>query len=112
MVNETKKIGKIIDELVTYFLYRGHEKVTIDIKKEHEATSIKISMLMLPTDDIVEIRHQLEQKRDYAMEEYGWELMGECETTSELMLVGLCMNQVIIEEKDGQLVIELIRNDA
>lgn len=112
MVNETKKIGKIIDEVVTYFLYRGHQDVKIDIKKDNQSTAITISMQKLPTDDIAEIRHQLEQKRDYAMEEYGWELMGECETASELMLVGLCINHVTIEEKDNQLLIQLIRNDA
>lgn len=110
MTNEIKKNGKIIDELVTYFLKKGHHQLRMDINYTKSQTIITIWLDHVAADELALIRECLSQGRDFAMEEYGWELMGESEVSAELNLVGMCIDEVEFDHVDDTIVaIKLIR---
>lgn len=110
MINEKKKTGKIIDELATFFLKKGHWDLQIDIKFAKEKTIIIVELPKITENEHNLITKCLSQQRDETMEEYGWELMGESETSSELNLVGMCIDTFTISaEPSGKTRIELIR---
>lgn len=110
MINEKKKTGKIIDELTTFFLKKGHWDLQINLKFAKEKTIISVEVPNVTADEQERITTCLSQQRDEAMEEYGWELMGESETSSELNLVGMCIDTFTISsEPSGMTKIELVR---
>ena len=63
------------------------------------------------TDREFDLRKEcFSQKRDPAMEEYGWVLMGESEVSAELNLVGMCVDEFRMERIEEDFVmIELTR---
>lgn len=111
MVNEKKKIGKMIDEVTTFFLKKGHYKLRIDLDYTKKFMVLRIHIPNLSANESEMITKCFSQKRDLTMEEYGWELMGESETSSELNLVGMCIDSFSFEDaEDGITILEIKRN--
>lgn len=54
----------------------------------------------------------LNTPRQYEVENYYWNLGGECEFDSELTLVGMMINSAKISYKDGNLKISIIREES
>ena len=110
MINEIKKNGKIIDELVTFFLKKKYHQLKMDLNYSQEKTIITIFLGKLTDREFDLIKECFSQKRDRAMEEYGWVLMGESEVSSELNLVGMCVDEFRMERIEEDFVmIELTR---
>lgn len=110
MINEIKKNGKIIDELVTFFLKKKHYQLKLDLNYSSEKTIITIFLGKLTEQEFNLIKESFSQKRDPALEEYGWVLMGESEVSAELNLVGMCIDDFRIERiEKNYVMIELIR---
>ncbi len=110
MNHEFKKVGKIIDELTTFLLKNG--VCDIDIKINYEKSQVKIIFKFKgcrkrQKDLLIET---LTQERDFCMEEYGWELMGENDASGELNLLGMCLDDVVFEEEGDLLTVMLVRN--
>lgn len=110
MKGEIKKTGKIIDELLTFFLFK--EINTIDIKIQNFTDKVKIKFIVDKlTPDLKDLLDQtLNQSRDAQMEEYAWGLIGENEYAVELNLLGMCIDKYEINEVSNQVVIEIERN--
>lgn len=110
MINEIKKNGKIIDEIVTFFLKKKHHQLKLDLNYSPEKTIITIFLGKLTDQEFNLIKECFSQKRDPALEEYGWLLMGESEVSAELNLVGMCVDEFRIERiEEDYVMIELIR---
>ena len=110
MINEIKKNGKIIDELVTFFLKKKYHQLKMDLNYSQEKTIITIFLGKLTDREFDLIKECFSQKRDPAMEEYGWVLMGESEVSAELNLVGMCVDEFRMERIEEHFVmIELTR---
>lgn len=111
MKSEISKNGKIIDELVTFFLKKGHHDLKIAINYLETKTEITLCLKNLTSNERALLEECLSQGRDYALENYGWELMGESEESAELNLVGMCIdNYQIEEEENNETKLLLIRN--
>ncbi|MDF2613064.1 MAG: uncharacterized protein K0S71_850 [Clostridia bacterium] len=111
MKHETKKISRIVDELTTLFLKQDTDEVDFKIKREPHQTTIKMIDYRTHFDDeyIDELRQQLSIVRQWEIEEYYWQLTGETDCDDELTLIGAMVDKAIVEKKDGNLYIELIR---
>lgn len=109
MRHEFKKNGKIVDELLIFFLKKGHHEVRFDIKYTKEQTDFTIFLENISQDEKALIDECFSQTRDESMEEYGWELMGECELSAELNMVGMCIDAHHIEEEGNIMMIHLTR---
>ncbi len=109
MNSEFKKLGKIADELVTYILQKNSRHVNFDI-----SVSPKISKLVLRFDTCSETIEELlfetlSQERNIGMEEYAWELLGENDSSRELNLVGMCIDDVTVDHDGEETTITLYR---
>jgi len=109
-VNESKKIGKISDELVTYLVKNGYEDISYRIKKDESTLSV-----FLEIADIKDVHEQaliyaLDSQRNYDIEEFGWELLGESASANELELVGMLFDRFHYEKDNGVGKIRLVRN--
>lgn len=101
MKSEIKKNGKIIDELVTFLLKKKHHQLKLDINYTQEKTEIYIFLEHISQEERDLLEECFSQIRDYSIENYGWELMGESGDSAELNLVGMCIDKYRIEEDEN-----------
>lgn len=112
MHHEVKKISKIVDELMTFFLKEDTNEVDFNIKRESGKSIISITDYNTRFDDesIEQISETLNVQRQLEIEAYYWQLCGETDCDDELLLVGAMVDEAYVEKNNGNLVIRLVRN--
>ncbi|MGM0413944.1 MAG: hypothetical protein ACQEQP_02035 [Bacillota bacterium] len=116
-MRETKKAVKIISELMTYFFDQGAENIDIkfhsdDIGEEKEYEIIIEGLIKnISGQDLKKLREELNTSREAQVEEYYWELAGEGNNSREMSLVGMLVDNSVVEYKDNYLKITLWRQD-
>ena len=105
---------KIINELIAYFYKLGTVDVHIDLSSDNENSYFNIygQVDSISKDELESLANILNTPRQYEVENYYWNLGGECEFDSELTLVGMMINSAKISYKDGTLKISIIREES
>ncbi|QSX05164.1 hypothetical protein JYG23_10775 [Sedimentibacter sp. zth1] len=111
MHNEIQKTTKIIDEFMALFIKKGCNEIDMKLKKEIETTKIFLVVhdTNLSNNEINNLNELLNIQRQYEVEEYYWELMGETSNEDELFLIGSMIDKAVIEKKKNNLYIEITR---
>lgn len=111
MRHEVKKICKIVDELTTVLLTDDTDEVDFKIKKASDRTIITITdyKTNYTQNDAEELMACFNVQRQHEVEEYYWQLVGECDEDSEFTIIGTMIDEAKIELKDGNMYITLIR---
>jgi len=112
MSHDIKKISKIIDEILTYFMYTYHAKhaeVSMDQLETAYHISFFFQNITVPEKELEMLRKNLGIKRNAELEDYYWQLTGESEDSNELSLVAMMTDSVDITYIDHTLTIEIIR---
>lgn len=110
MKHVKKRIAKIVDELTTYFFSMGATDININLKDEKEY--YKISLKCNYTKDqgkIDKLIKYLKCAKQEEMEEYFWELAGDCDVDTELTLVGMMTDEAEIDINGNQIEVNLIK---
>ncbi len=93
MRHHDKKIGKIVDELVTYLLRKNCRNIKISIECSSDNDKIVFTFCDA-TDALLNLlKETLTQDRNEQLEEYGWELLGENDCSGELNLIGMLIDK-------------------
>lgn len=94
-----KKIGKIIDEISTYFMIKSCNDLKIQItnkdnlyKIEFEASGVTISKL-----EVEGLEESLSIPKQEDIDEYYWQLNGSDEIEREFDLIGMMIDFHLIE---------------
>ncbi len=111
MRHEIKKICRIVDELTTMFLCHDTDEVDFKIITQPDCAIIKIVDYNTRYDDedISHLRTLLNCQRQNEIEEYYWQLAGETDEDDELTLIGAMIDSAVVEKRDGNLYLDLIR---
>jgi len=111
MDHEIKKISKIIDELITFFLLHGTDKMNVSIESTEECYKIHIDCNNINCSDkkVQLLNNYLNSPRQPEVEEYYWELTGESDIAPELSLVGAMIDKAEIDFKGTSISITLYR---
>jgi uncharacterized protein YjaG (DUF416 family) len=111
MRHEIKKICKIVDELTTLLLKEDTNEVDFKIKKTDIDTTIYITdyNTKYQQADVEDLKQCLNVQRQHEVEEYYWQLVGECDNDSELTVIGAMIDKAEIELRDGNLYMVLVR---
>jgi hypothetical protein len=111
MRHEIKKICKIVDELTTLLLQEDTNEVDFKIKKTDNDTTIYITdyNTKYKQADVDDLKQCLNVQRQHEVEEYYWQLVGECDNDSELTVIGAMIDKAEIELRDGNLYMILVR---
>ena len=111
MRHEIKKICKIVDELTTIFLSEDTDEVDFKIITSPDKTVIKmVDYHTNYTDDFLDyFRKTLNGQRQSEIEEYYWQLAGETDEDDELTLIGAMIDTAVVEKRDGNLYVEIMR---
>lgn len=104
-----KRVSKIVDELLTYFL--NLHATDISTRIQNLADQYKISITGdckdLNDAEVQRLNRLLNTPQHEEMEEYYWELTGDCDVDSELALLGMMTTKAEINYQPGQ-AIEII----
>lgn len=109
-MQENHKICKIISELTLYILEHISGNINVDIKEESNKNIIKIVTDEFDNKSLEFIKSKLVADRNYSIEEYGWELVGEGDSDDDIELIGSLIDEAQIENADGKTIITLIRS--
>jgi hypothetical protein len=109
MHQESKKICKITSEILLYLMSQGYYKVVFDIDVKDHIFTLKFNLKNVPKDVILYMDRKINSEREYEIEEYGWELMGESTESNELEMIGLIVDKLEIEQKGDTTYFTLIR---
>lgn len=110
---KTEKNLKIVNELITYFHTLGNSNVHIDLSSDETNSYFTISgeVDSISQEELDNLNTILNIPRQHEVEQYYWNLGGECEFDSELSLVGMMINKFNITYIDKVLTINLVREE-
>ncbi len=113
MEHEIKKVAKMIDEIVTYFLYTLEcPRFDLNYTRGEDAFRLDFSFHGLDTaaETIEEIRENLSRPRQPELEDYYWQLAGETQDDHELALVSMMTDDVQLDYSGDTLRLRVQRN--
>ncbi|MGL4383151.1 MAG: hypothetical protein ACRCTA_05495 [Bacilli bacterium] len=108
-VNEAKRIGKLSDEILLFLVANHHSHVILDVSIKEEEIVLSVTTSKISPTNKEKLVSGLSVPRNLAIEEYGWELLGESEVSVELDLVGMCFDTFDLIETSEMDVIRLGR---
>jgi len=103
---------KIAGELLSYCHNHGAEDFHLDIKLggSSDVYVIRANPTHFSEDDLSRLEKLLNAPRQREVEQDYWELMGECEDSCELTLIGMLSDEALVKFENGTLEIELRRH--
>lgn len=105
MLQEQRKVAKIIAELTMFFLLLGADEISSSVKKRgNEGTITFCSNYRRGCEEKIQNMYKcLNQQRNDGIEDIYWELAGSGASgdTSQLMLVGMMIDKAEMELEDG-----------
>ena len=111
MRTEFEKYMKIAGELLSYCHMQGASRFYLDLKESDEDVVFNITALPVSIDkkEMKQLLKDLQAPRRREMEQNYWGLGGRSEIASELLLIGMMVDEVSVVNKDESLTIKLIR---
>lgn len=105
---------KIINELIAYFYKLGTIDVHIDLSSDADNSYFNIygQVESISKNELDSLASILNTPRQHEVEQYYWNLGGECEFDSELTLVGMMINSAKVSYIDETLKISIIREES
>ena len=110
---EFEKKMRIVGDLLSYCHLKGAVEFHVDMTDQKDAWLfiIKAYPLDISEEEFEELRKNLYAPRQMEIEHDFWGLMGESESFSELMLVGMMSDEAGIEYHGDELTIMIKRYD-
>ncbi len=111
MKHETKKICKIVDELMTLLMKEGSGLLELKINRLDDKTIITIidSETHYTKKEVDDMTECFNVQRQHEVEEYYWQLVGDVDNDSELTIVGAMVDSADIKLENGNLYMKLVR---
>lgn len=111
MKYEIKKIAKIVDEVITYFMFNYGAESLIEIKCRNKVTHMKFrfSPVDIGEKEFKKIEKHFAVSRHPELENYYWQLAGEVEDNNEITLVGMMCDTCTMHLNNNILDMELTR---
>lgn len=115
MRHEAKKIAQIVSEILTLFLLNGAENIDIKVNTKITADGQNTEIILIQyecdyEDEFIQkIKYNLNTQRQYEIEGYYWQLVGEDDSGDELHLVGAMVDKANVTKKGKNLHIQLLR---
>ncbi|MFP4191939.1 MAG: hypothetical protein ACLFU6_07695 [Candidatus Hydrogenedentota bacterium] len=104
MKHEISKVTRIIDEIVSYFLYKVQcPRFGLNYTQTGEACILEFTFYCtdIAPETITYIRNKLKGRRQPELEDYYWQLTGDAEDDNELALVSMMVDEARLEYGDG-----------
>ena len=106
-----EKYMHITGELLSYCHKQGAKEFHLDLKETEEATTFNMKASPVCIDDahMEQLLIKLQVPRRREMEQNYWELGGASEEASELLLIGMMVDEASVTQENGTVTINLKR---
>ena len=108
-IHEIEKNVKIIDEVIIYLFNKGFTKFDFGLDFTPEVSIITVLVEDLEQELVYSIKNEIHVERDEELEDYGWELLGECSDHGEIICLGMLVDKIDVSAKDDITKIVLYR---
>ena len=104
---------RILSELITFYHKQNCDDVKIDVKTEEGLSFFRISGRIdnFSDEQLESLNTVLNIPRQHEVEQYYWNLGGNTELDCELSLVGVMVDNALIEYKDNILTLSIHRKE-
>ena len=113
MLEEQRKIVRIVAELTMFFLEIGADHISSSVEKEGTEGRISFHADYRPgcEDKLAELERSLSEQRNDGIEDSYWELAGSGNhgQTTQLMLVGMMVDRAEVSVKEGSVDLTLYK---
>lgn len=113
MTHEEKKTAKIVEEMTMFFFALEATYIDTRIERKEEQVVIRVEADFDPayTDKLSHLEHYLNGQKNDGMEDLYWELAGSGDPgeTSQLLLVGMMIDQAEINIRQNCVKMRLVR---
>jgi hypothetical protein len=106
---ETRKVAKIVGEMLNYLFRRGYSRVNFFVRRRESETKIKLELPNVKAIDLKEMIDKIGKEKDPEIEMYGWELVGESGYKDQLDVLGVLIDSVEVEETEEKLILTFTR---
>jgi len=106
---EIKLLTKIIRELSLYMLMHGYRKFSLTTEYGQSETRFLLKVQGLEESLKNHIKEKVNREREIEVETYGWELVGDVDSHSELEILGLLVDYVEMSEDGEDTVLTFVR---
>lgn len=108
---EVKKIAKIVDEVITFFMFNYATEASVELKCGEDVSYIKFkfSPVEMDTEEFEKLKTKFSAERQPELENYYWQLTGETEDENEISLVAMMCDTCEMSLSGKILEIELTR---
>lgn len=108
-IHEIEKNVKIIDEIILLLFHKGHHKFDFNLDYTEEESLITV-VIEDPDKKVLEnIKNEIHVERDEELEDYGWELLGECSDHRETICLGMLVDSMDLSYEENKAKIILHR---
>jgi len=101
-LHEIKKNCKIVNELLMYLMRNSFHQIEMHIDYQTDESVITFIVDNVLMEVISQMAENLNKGRRYEFEGYYWELMGESDNTNQLSIIGMLVDGIHFEEKNGR----------
>ncbi len=108
---EMRIISKIIRELSLFYMLHGHEDFKVETKIYNAETRIITTSHRLSDEALATVKEKIERERELEIETYGWELIGDIDSKSELEIVGHLIDDLLIENTTTLTTLTFVRKN-
>ncbi len=111
MKHANKRVGKIVDELFTFFLNIGAKNITINYQDQdlYHAINLDCDRPKGKEKELAKLKKYLKCEKSEEMEEFFWELAGESDVDTEITIVGMMCDEKKLSITDDRIEIKLKR---
>lgn len=111
MKHNKKRVSKIVDEMITYFFAMGATDINMNLQenKDHYKILFRCNYTQNNEEKIEKMIKYLKFDKQEEMEEYYWELAGDCDVDSELSLIGMMTDKAEIDINEDTIEVVLYR---
>lgn len=112
MKHTKKRITKIVDEMITYLFKIGATDINIDLQEnvDYYKMSFKSNYTSKDKTKLDKLKKCLKCNKREEVEEYYWELTGQCDVDCQLTLVGMMVDKADINIGEDTIEVILYRN--
>ncbi len=111
MKHEAKKIAKIVDEILTYFLFNYNARSEIRVEPAPGEYRITFTCFGVDMSDaeFAALSDRLVVKRQPELEDYYWQLTGETDDSNEMSIVAMMCDSIDIARDGTTITLTMVR---
>lgn len=111
MKHEAKKIAKIVDEILTYFLfnYNARSEIRVDPVPGEYRITVTCTGVDMSDEEFAALSKRMAVERQPELEDYYWQLTGETDDSNEMSLVGMMCDSIDIARDGSTITLTMVR---